>query len=86
MLGDSGVGKTSLVNLICNDTVIQNPPSTVGCYAEVKVLFPWKLIFLTFRNQLFEYIDKPYFIEFIEVGGKIRYENARSVFYTQVNG
>ena len=38
VLGDSGVGKTSVIQLICNEVVNHNPPSTIGCYTDVKVL------------------------------------------------
>lgn len=37
VLGDSGVGKTSLVNLICHSTVLNSAPSTIGCSIEVKL-------------------------------------------------
>ena len=35
--GDSYVGKTSLVHLICHDKVLSTSPWTIGCKAEVKV-------------------------------------------------
>jgi GTPase SAR1 family protein len=71
VLGDAGVGKTSLIHLITEDEVCNNPHSTVGCFAAVK---------------LHEYNDKPYFIEFLEVGGKLKYEASRNIFYGQPNG
>lgn len=37
--GDSNVGKSSFIHLLCNDEVLQNPSSTVGCHADVKVTF-----------------------------------------------
>ena len=37
-LSSAGVGKTSLVHLICHGEVLTNPSSTVGCNVEVKVL------------------------------------------------
>ena len=37
-LSSAGVGKTSLVHLICHAEVLTNPSSTVGCNVEVKVL------------------------------------------------
>jgi GTPase SAR1 family protein len=37
VLGDSGVGKTSVIQLICSEAVNHNPPSTIGCFADVKV-------------------------------------------------
>jgi GTPase SAR1 family protein len=35
--GDSYVGKSSLVHLICHDKVLSTSPWTIGCKAEVKV-------------------------------------------------
>jgi GTPase SAR1 family protein len=37
VLGDSGCGKTSLVHLLCTGKAIYNPPTTIGCSAEIKV-------------------------------------------------
>lgn len=39
VLGDSGVGKTSLIHLFCHEKVINNAPPTIGCYVDVKVIF-----------------------------------------------
>ena len=33
----TGVGKTSLIHLICHREVLSNPSWTVGCNVEVKV-------------------------------------------------
>mmetsp|Transcript_19009 Transcript_19009/g.26594 ORF Transcript_19009/g.26594 Transcript_19009/m.26594 type:complete len:262 (-) Transcript_19009:536-1321(-) len=71
VLGDSGTGKTSLVNLICKERTLQNPTSTVGCNLEVK---------------LHDQIDKQYFVEFFDIGAKSKYENSRNIFYPQTNG
>ena len=37
VLGDSGVGKTSLVELICSGTELRKPRSTVGCTIHMKI-------------------------------------------------
>ena len=37
VVGDSGVGKTSLTCLIARDTCISSPAWTVGCSVEVKL-------------------------------------------------
>ncbi len=37
VVGDSGVGKTSLVHLLCYGEPCVNPTWTVGCSIEVKV-------------------------------------------------
>lgn len=75
VLGDSGVGKSSFVNLVANNEVI-NSNTTVGCQIEVK---------------LHEYKEdtsqqKQFFIEFFDVGSSNNHQNARSVFYQQTNG
>ena len=76
VVGDSGVGKTSLVHHICHDESISNPGWTIGCTVEVK---------------LYEYREgtpgmKSFFLEFWDVGGSASHENSRSIFYNGVNG
>jgi len=69
--GDSYVGKTSLVHLICHDKVLSTSPWTIGCKAEVK---------------MHEYNHTMLFVEMIDVGGSQKYENSRSIFYSNFNG
>uniref|UniRef100_A0A8C9G333 RABL3 n=1 Tax=Pavo cristatus TaxID=9049 RepID=A0A8C9G333_PAVCR len=38
VLGDSGVGKSSLVHLLCHNQVLGNPSWTVGCSVDVRRL------------------------------------------------
>lgn len=76
VVGDSGVGKTSLVHLICHNEPINNPSWTVGCSVEVK---------------LHEYKEgtphqKTYFIELWDIGGSSSHRNTRCVFYNPVHG
>ncbi|XP_046979275.1 rab-like protein 3 [Schistocerca americana] len=76
VVGDSGVGKSSLVHLICHNQPISNPSWTVGCSVEVK---------------LHEYKEgtqhqKTYFIEFWDIGGSSSHRNTRSVFYSPTHG
>jgi Rab-like protein 3 len=72
ILGDSGVGKTCLLHLLCNGTIPKKSPAwTIGCNFDVLI---------------HNYKNKSYFIEFCDVGGSIRYANARSVFYKDVDG
>merc|ERR1711973_761598 len=76
VVGDSGVGKTSLVNLICHDESISSPAWTIGCTVEVK---------------LHDYKDKSpgartFFLEFWDVGGSANHRNSRAIFYSSVNG
>ncbi|CAH1364884.1 rab-like protein 3 [Tenebrio molitor] len=76
VLGDSGVGKTSFVQLTANNEPIRSPSWTVGCSVEVK---------------LHEYKEgtkeqKTYFIEFWDVGGSNNHRNTRHVFYNPCHG
>lgn len=76
VLGDSGVGKTSLAHLICQNETIINPSWTVGCSVEVKLH--------EFREGLPQ--QKTYFIELWDIGGSSSHRNTRSIFYTSVHG
>lgn len=38
LVGDSGVGKTALLHLICHKKTLSSPSPTIGCQLEVKVL------------------------------------------------
>lgn len=76
VVGDPFCGKSSFVNLVANNEVLNNNPTTIGCQIEVK---------------LHEYKEdtsqqKQFFIEFFDVGGSMSTKNARSVFYQQTNG
>ncbi|XP_069134184.1 rab-like protein 3 isoform X1 [Argopecten irradians] len=76
VVGDSGVGKTSLVHLICHNETTSNPGWTIGCSVEVK---------------LHEYkagtpSQKTYFAELWDVGGSTSHENSRAIFYNPVHG
>lgn len=39
VVGDSGVGKTSLIHLIAHHEILKNPSWTIGCTVDVKVCF-----------------------------------------------
>lgn len=76
VVGDSGVGKTSLVHHICHNESISNPGWTIGCTVEVK---------------LYDYKEgtpgmKSFFLEFWDVGGSASHQTCRSIFYNGVNG
>jgi len=76
VVGDSGVGKTSLVHLIANNEALTSPGWTIGCAVEVK---------------LHEYKEgtpsqSTYFIELWDIGGSISHKNTRGVFYNPVHG
>ncbi|KAK0090182.1 hypothetical protein PV325_002607 [Microctonus aethiopoides] len=76
VIGDSGVGKTSLTHLISVQQPINNPSWTVGCSVEVK-LHEYKQ---GTPNQ------KTYFIELWDIGGSQNHQNCRHVFYNATNG
>ncbi|XP_065076304.1 rab-like protein 3 isoform X2 [Ochlerotatus camptorhynchus] len=76
VVGDSGVGKTSLTHLIANNEALTSPGWTVGCAVEVK---------------LHEYKEgtpsqNTFFIELWDVGGSISHKNTRGVFYNPTHG
>ncbi|XP_069179642.1 rab-like protein 3 isoform X3 [Procambarus clarkii] len=71
-----GVGKSSLVHLICHGQSLSNSSWTIGCSVEVRV---------------HEYREgtpsqRPYFVELWDVGGSNSHKNARHVFYNPVHG
>ncbi|KAJ8796693.1 hypothetical protein J1605_017796, partial [Eschrichtius robustus] len=79
VLGDSGVGKSSLVHLLCQNQVLGNPSWTVGCSVDVRVH--------DYKEGTPE--EKTYYIEFWDVGGSVgsasSVKSTRAVFYNSVN-
>ncbi|EDV20556.1 uncharacterized protein TRIADDRAFT_60948 [Trichoplax adhaerens] len=76
VLGDSGVGKTTLIHLLCHQEFLSNPYWTIGCSIHVKV---------------HEYGDnrhgnKPYFLELFDVGGSSSHAASRGIFYNVIHG
>lgn len=76
LVGDSGVGKTSLTHLIAHNEALTRPSWTVGCSVEVK---------------LHEYKEgtpqqRTFCVDLWDVGGSLSHKNTRSVFYNQVHG
>ncbi|VDI81723.1 Rab-like protein 3 [Mytilus galloprovincialis] len=76
VVGDSGVGKTSLVHLMCHNEPNSNPGYTIGCSVEVK-LHDYKAGTPS---------EKTYFTELWDIGGSSSHQNSRSIFYNNVNG
>ncbi|CAJ0625873.1 6953_t:CDS:2 [Entrophospora sp. SA101] len=73
VVGDSGVGKTSLVHMLCYNEALRYPTWTIGCNVDVK--------FYTHPRA-----RKSYLVEFIDVGGTSKHKSSRNMFYHQING
>lgn len=84
VVGDSGVGKTSLVHLIVKGSSISRPSQTIGCAVGVK--------HTTYGNSgsssssLKGDAERDFFVELWDVSGHDRYKDCRSLFYSQING
>uniref|UniRef100_A0A2P2JTN2 Uncharacterized protein n=1 Tax=Rhizophora mucronata TaxID=61149 RepID=A0A2P2JTN2_RHIMU len=84
VVGDSGVGKTSLVHLIVKGSSIARPPQTIGCTVAVK--------HTTYGNSgsssssIKGDSERDFFVELWDVSGHDRYKDCRSLFYSQLNG
>ncbi|CAL0305308.1 unnamed protein product [Lupinus luteus] len=83
VVGDSGVGKTSLVNLIIKGS-ISRPSQTIGCTVGVKHITYGNSS--SSSNSLKGDSDRDFFVELWDVSGHDRYKNCRSLFYSQING
>ncbi|KAF3326919.1 GTP-binding protein [Carex littledalei] len=84
VVGDSGVGKTSLVHLILKGFSISRPAQTIGCAVSVK--------HITYgnggssSNSIQGDSERDIFVELWDVSGHERYKECRSLFYRQING
>ncbi|GMH24520.1 hypothetical protein Nepgr_026363 [Nepenthes gracilis] len=84
VVGDSGVGKTSLVHLIVEGSAIRRPSPTIGCAVSVK--------HTTYgnpgssSNSIKGDTERDFFVELWDVSGHDRYKDCRSLFYSQING
>ncbi|KAJ0096713.1 hypothetical protein Patl1_27607 [Pistacia atlantica] len=84
VVGDSGVGKTSLVHLIVKGSSVARPSQTIGCTVGVK--------HITYgnsgssSNSIKGDSERDFFIELWDVSGHERYKDCRSLFYSQING
>ncbi|KAM6590731.1 small GTPase LIP1 [Cannabis sativa] len=84
VVGDSGVGKTSLVHLIVKGSSIARPPQTVGCNVDVKHITYGNAG--SSSNSIKGDSERDFFVELWDVSGHERYKDCRSLFYSQING
>lgn len=84
VVGDSGVGKTSLVHLIMKGSSIARPSQTIGCMVGVK--------HITYgssgssSSSIKGDTERDFFVELWDISGHDRYKECRSLFYSQING
>ncbi|KAI5057635.1 hypothetical protein GOP47_0027650 [Adiantum capillus-veneris] len=83
VVGDSGVGKTSLVHLLLHGTPIAKPRRTVGCCVEVKHI---KCGGNSSSLSTLAGKERDFFVEIWDLSGHERYKDCRSLFYAQING
>ena len=70
VVGDSGVGKSSLVHVVCERSILRAPTWTVGCTLNAQLYRP------RVRG-----VGEECFVEWVDVGGSSTYAAARSAFY-----
>ncbi|KAL8195808.1 hypothetical protein R6Q57_025561 [Mikania cordata] len=85
VVGDSGVGKTSLVHLIVKGSSIDRPAQTIGCMVDVKH-FTYGSSSSSSSSSIKGDMDREFFVELWDVSGHDRYTDCRSIFYSQING
>ena len=80
VIGDSGVGKSSLVHLLCQNQVLGNPSWTVGCSVDVRIH--------DYKEGTPK--EKTFYVELWDVGGSLSsassVKSTRAIFYNSVNG
>lgn len=84
VVGDSGVGKTSLVNLITKGSSISRPSPTIGCSVNVKHITYGRPS--SSSNSIKGDAERDFFVELWDISGHDRYKDCRSIFYSQING
>ncbi|XP_011025591.1 PREDICTED: uncharacterized GTP-binding protein At5g64813-like [Populus euphratica] len=84
VVGDSGVGKTSLVHLIVKGSSSACPPQTIGCTVGVKHISYGNSS--SSSSSIKGDSERDFFVELWDVSGHDRYKDCRSLFYSQING
>lgn len=76
VLGDSGVGKSSLVHLICHSETLTNTQWTIGCSIDIKLH--------QYKEGTAQ--QRTLFIELWDVGGSRSHAIARKIFFNSFHG
>uniref|UniRef100_A0A1J3IRP8 Putative GTP-binding protein n=1 Tax=Noccaea caerulescens TaxID=107243 RepID=A0A1J3IRP8_NOCCA len=84
VVGDSGVGKSSLVHLIVKGCSSVGPSQTIGCAVGVKHLTYGSPA--SSSSSIKSDSERDFFVELWDVSGHERYKDCRSLFYSQING
>lgn len=84
LVGDSGVGKSSLVHLILKGSAVARPAQTIGCAVGVKHITYGSAG--SSSNSIKGDAERDFFVELWDISGHERYKDCRSLFYTQING
>ncbi|GLJ17786.1 hypothetical protein SUGI_0310690 [Cryptomeria japonica] len=85
VVGDSGVGKSSIVQFIVNGVPVSNIQQTVGCKVGIKLMTYGGSGSSSSTSSKGEK-DREFFVELWDVSGHERYKDCRSLFYSQING
>ncbi|CAA7027139.1 unnamed protein product [Microthlaspi erraticum] len=84
VVGDSGVGKSSLVHLIVKGCSSARSSQTIGCAVGVKHLTYGSPA--SSSSSIKSDSERDFFVELWDVSGHERYKDCRSLFYSQING
>lgn len=76
VLGDSGVGKSSLTHLLCHNEANKNPGYTIGCSIEIKL----------HDYKVGTPAEQTYCLEIWDIGASNSHTSSRFIFYSGVNG
>ncbi|KAM3175700.1 hypothetical protein ACTXT7_008028 [Hymenolepis weldensis] len=77
--GDTGVGKTAFVHLLCYDEPLLHPAWTIGFNLELSI-FPRSV------GEFKGSDEERHFVEYWDIGGSANHENTRQVFYDNIHG
>jgi len=73
VVGDPSVGKTSLINILCQNEVKKSTSWTIGCHLDIKL-------------YNYEKTNRYYYLEFIETNNRSKHPKSREMFYKDIKG